>query len=128
MEKKKNSNGAFRIPMRLLAPVGDFLKDQLQSLERRRTAIEKDDPFVSGRADNSASPDTSAEEQFGHARIEAVRKELDRRIIQVRKALSRVNIGEYGTCESCGEIIDTDRLMVYPEATFCIKCEKKRER
>ena len=93
----------------------------------RRSSLERDDPFVSGRSDNFASPDTTAAEQFGHARSEAMRRELERKTIQIRKALSRIRIGVYGICESCGKMIDTDRLVVFPETTVCIDCERKAE-
>lgn len=131
--KTKVSNGdtryaVVRIPARLLAPIGDFLLSQLQSLERRRKNLDSDDPFLSGREDSLASPDTNAAEQFGHARIEAVKRELDRRMIQMRKALTKVRVGSYGICEECGQMIDTDRLMVFPEATLCVSCEKKKEK
>lgn len=124
----KQDNHPLRIPSRLLAPIGEFLASKLSSLERRRSDLEGEDPFVTGRLDNLASPDAGAAEQFGHARIDAVKRELDRRIIQIRKALSRVKIGQYGMCESCEQMIDTDRLVVYPEATLCVKCEGKREK
>lgn len=129
MTKKKNheSSGPLHIPAKLLSPIGAFLRNQLKALEKRRASIEKEDPFVSGRTENFASPDTSAAEQFGHARIEAVRHELDKKIVQMRKALTRVKVGNYGICEECGQMIDTDRLVVYPEATFCIRCESKKE-
>lgn len=121
-------NGALRYPARLLRPIGDFLSNQLSSLERRRSSLDNDDPFSSGRADSIASPDAGAAEQFGRARVEALRHELDRRIIQMRKALTRVKLGTYGICEDCGEMIDTDRLVISPDATFCVSCERKREK
>lgn len=124
----ESPRGVLRIPARLLAPIGNFLSGQLTSLKNRRKSLDSDDPFITGREDSLASPDTNAAEQFGHARIEAVKRELDRRIIQMRKALARVNVGSYGICEECGQIIDTDRLMVFPEATLCVSCEKKREK
>ena len=34
----------------------------------------------------------------------------------------------YGICEDCGKMIDTDRLMIYPEATLCVSCEAKKEK
>lgn len=124
----KNAINPLRIPAKLLSPVGDFLKAQLRRLEKRKAEIEEDDPFSKGRSENHASPDTSAAEQFGHARVEAMRRELDRRIVQTRKALTMVKVGKYGICESCGKMIDTDRLVIYPEATICVKCEAKREK
>lgn len=123
----KAAGNPLQIPARLLGPVGEFLQSQLGRLERRRSVLEKEDPFIAGRAENLASPDTSAAEQFGHARLEAIRKELDRKIIQIRKALARIKVGRYGICEECGQMIDTDRLMVYPETTLCIKCERRKE-
>lgn len=123
-----NKVSPLQIPSKLLAPIGDFLKEQLRRLEWRRSEIEGDDPFSKVRSENHASPDTSADEQFGHARAEAIKKELDRRIVQTRKALTRVKIGKYGICENCGKMIDTDRLVIYPEATLCVKCEAEREK
>jgi len=35
--------------------------------------------------------------------------------------------GKYGICDKCGEMIDTDRLAVRPEATVCMTCEKEGE-
>lgn len=117
-----------QIPAKLLVPVGTFLKDQLKKLEKRRKSIESEDPFSDeSRVTDNAAPDTEAEEQFGHARTSAIKEQLDRKIIQTRKALARVRVGKYGVCENCGEMIDTDRLMIRPEATYCIACEKEQE-
>jgi DnaK suppressor protein len=125
---QKNSFSVIRIPKYLLEPVGVFLRDQMKALEKRRKVIDEEDPFKdTDRIADNASPDTDAAEQFGHARIGAIRESLDRKIVQTRKALTRVKLGTYGICEDCGNMIDTDRLMVYPEATLCAKCQKKRE-
>lgn len=125
------NNQAFFIsyPKRLVAPIASFLSDQLSRLERRQQEISKEDPFQdSRRLNDKASLDSDAAEQFGHARVSAIKAELDRRIIQTRKALTQIKVGKYGICESCQEMIDTDRLMVYPDATLCFKCEKRREK
>lgn len=126
--RKKNPS-VVRFPTNLIAPVGKFLRGRLKRLEKRKKVIEKEDPFRdTSRVMDNASPDTDAAEQFGHARVSAIREQLDKKIIQTKKAMARVKIGKYGICEDCGEMIDTDRLMVYPEATFCVKCEARREK
>jgi len=123
IKKRKSKRGeSLTIPARLVAPVAAFLRRKLVKLEKRKAEIEKDDPFKDvTRVTDNASPDTDASEQFGHARVSAIKEQFDRRIIQIRKALARIKIGKYGICEVCGEMIDTDRLMAYPEATRCVK-------
>lgn len=127
--RKKTVPKVVRIPGRLLAPVGKFLQGRLKVLQKRKKVIEKEDPFKdTSRVMDNASPDTDAAEQFGHARTSAIKEHLDKKIIQTKKALSRIKVGKYGICEDCGGIVDTDRLMVYPEATLCAKCQAKREK
>ena len=116
-------------PTNLLKPVGDFLKARLASLKINKKKISSEDPFNDKTRDlDNAATDTEAEEQFGHARVTAIKEELNRKSAQIKKALARVKIGKYGICEDCGKMIDTDRLAVFPEATMCINCEKKREK
>ena len=127
MKIKKTEISKF--PSRLMTPVVAFLKSELKRLKRNKKNIEKEDPFSDERRiTDNASPDTEAEEQFGHARTSAIRDQLDKKIVRTRKALSRARIGKYGICENCGKMIDTDRLIVYPQATLCIKCEAKKEK
>ncbi|MEJ2347688.1 MAG: TraR/DksA C4-type zinc finger protein [Patescibacteria group bacterium] len=132
IKKQKKQRGkvkAVQIPAKLLTPVGHFLQGQLKKLEKRKKDIEEEDPFKdTSRVLDNASPDTDAAEQFGHARASAIKEEIDRKIIQTKKALTRVKLGKYGVCEDCGKMIDTDRLMVYPEATLCAKCQAKKEK
>lgn len=130
--KKKASKAkgrqAIKYPAKLLRPVGKFLQARLKLLEKRKKEIEEEDPFSdTSRISDNASPDTDAAEQFGHARTTAIREQLERKMIQTRKALTRIRIGKYGVCEVCGEMIDTDRLMVYPEATLCVRHAAKEE-
>lgn len=116
-------------PSNILKPVGDFLSAQLHILIKRKKDIEKEDPFAdTSRVMDNASPDTDAAEQFGHARTSALKSQLDRQIIQIHKALTRIRIGKYGICEDCGQMIDTERLMAYPQATLCTSCQAKREK
>lgn len=129
MAKSKSKKDEVRFPAKLVAPIGNLLSQSLKKLERRKKDIEKEDPFSNAaRVTDNASPDADAEEQFGHARTSAIKEQLDRKIIQTKKALSRIKVGKYGVCESCGKMIDTDRLMIYPEATICVTCEKNKNK
>lgn len=118
-----------QFPKNLLSPVSVFLKAKLASLRLNRKKISTEDPFNDKTRDlENAATDTEAEEQFGHARVSAIKDELNTKARQIKKALAKVKDGTYGICEDCGKMIDTDRLAVFPEATKCIKCEKKREK
>lgn len=116
-------------PKNLLRPVGIFLTQKLKSLRINRKRIASDDPFNNKTRDlESAAIDTEAEEQFEHARIVAIKRELNEKAKQIKKALVRVKKGKYGICENCSKMIDTDRLAIYPEATLCASCSKKKEK
>ena len=125
----KTIRETLKIPARVLMPVNKFLQDKLSKLAKRKETAEKNDPFKdTSRVSDNAAVDTDAAEQFGHARSEAITKHIENRIIQVRKALTRVKIGKYGICEKCGNFIDTKRLRIYPESTICIKCERSKKK
>lgn len=46
---------------------------------------------------------------------------------KVEEALARIDEGEYGICDSCGEDIAVKRLEARPVAKFCIDCKTKQE-
>ena len=125
--KKETSQKAKGFPLRILKPIADFLRQEMSRLENKKKAIAKEDPFLdTNRISDNASPDTDVVEQIGHERVKALENQVNRKLIQVKKALARVKIGKYGICEKCSKMIDTDRLMVLPETTFCVSCEKKK--
>lgn len=118
-----------KFPKTLLKPVSDFLTNKLKTLKINKRKISSEDPFKNkSRTLDNAATDTEAEEQFGHARVSAIKDELNRKATQIEKALKRLRVGKYGQCEDCGKMIDTDRLAIFPEATMCVSCEKKREK
>ncbi|KKU63035.1 MAG: Transcriptional regulator, TraR/DksA family [Candidatus Amesbacteria bacterium GW2011_GWA1_47_16] len=124
--KKKN---VLQYPAEVLEPVREYLSSRLSGLERRKKDLLEGDPYNNkARLDDNAAADTDAAEEVGHLEASAFRQTLDRSIIQIRKALSRIKFGKYGVCERCGKMIDTDRLMVMPETTVCVDCERKREK
>lgn len=118
---------SLNLPARLLLPIKEFLEKQLVFLKRQKKLLKKSDPFmVEGRADEN-SFEEDLDEQIGHFDNEVQVKFLSKQIVQMRTALTRMKIGKYGVCEKCGEMIDTDRLAIKPDATTCIKCSKESE-
>ena len=48
-------------------------------------------------------------------------------IFKIQEALQRLNDGEYGLCEECGEEIGIERLKARPVTTLCIGCKSSQE-
>lgn len=49
-------------------------------------------------------------------------------LVQVERAVERIDDGTYGVCESCGKPIGKMRLMAFPRATLCLPCKQREER
>jgi DnaK suppressor protein len=47
---------------------------------------------------------------------------------KIDRALKKIESGEFGTCEECGEEITLKRLEARPETPLCIKCKEDQER
>jgi RNA polymerase-binding protein DksA len=50
------------------------------------------------------------------------------KLLQIERALARIEDGSYGICESCGNPIGKLRLMAFPRATLCMTCKQREER
>lgn len=47
---------------------------------------------------------------------------------KVEKALKKIEEGEYGVCENCGEDIGVKRMTARPVTDLCIRCKEEQER
>ena len=55
--------------------------------------------------------------------------ELDRKqLLMVEEALNRIDRGEFGYCQQCGEEINRKRLEVQPWARHCVRCQELEEK
>ncbi len=50
------------------------------------------------------------------------------RITQVERAIERLGVGNFGSCERCGNAIPVERLAAFPSATLCVSCKQLQER
>lgn len=115
-----------KYPKKLLSPILKYLKKEERELTDRKKRLENEDPFKdSQRLNDNASDDTEAAEQLGHHQSQALGAETEEALKRVRDAMGRIERGVYGVCESCGNMIDTDRLGIDPTAKYCINCAKK---
>jgi DnaK suppressor protein len=56
----------------------------------------------------------------------ALRQSLEEKAKSIKGALRKMQDGNYGLCEVCGQEIDAERLAVLPHTTLCIKCAQAR--
>lgn len=48
-------------------------------------------------------------------------------LTQLEEAQRRLEMGTYGRCEGCGEVIDIQRLRLVPFTAYCVNCQKEQE-
>ena len=103
-----------------IAAVKARLEAQLAELEGRRDRIARDlaEPL---------NPDSSeqAVEMEDDDSLQGQATLLSREIASVKRALTRIENGTYGTCVGCGADIAPKRLEARPEAALCIQCASK---
>jgi RNA polymerase-binding protein DksA len=49
-------------------------------------------------------------------------------IEMIKQAIVRIDNGQYGICQVCGEPISKERLEAVPYSNMCIQCASKAER
>lgn len=65
---------------------------------------------------------------FERAHVAALLAQAQEHLAEVDRALARLDQGDYGRCEICGEPIAPERLAVRPAATTCVPCAAVRPR
>jgi len=78
-----------------------------------------------------ASRDSNADDEhdpegatiaFERSQVGALVLQVQRHIVEIDAALTRLDAGTYGTCEECGGAISEGRLAARPVARACIGC------
>ena len=48
-------------------------------------------------------------------------------MLKIKQALTRIEKGSFGICDSCGEEINEKRLLARPVTTHCVECKEIAE-
>ncbi len=105
-----------------------FLRNML--LVRRNDILDRVNLFVSAWKNIEHAIEVEEEAQKAsiaepYDRLDETRKNEVR---QIDLALSKMAVGDYGICESCGDDISKRRLEALPWARLCVDCAKEFER
>jgi DnaK suppressor protein len=68
-----------------------------------------------------------ASAEISHSNLQKIGKRETYLMKKIDLALSKIEDGTYGECESCGEDIDPRRLEARPVAQLCIDCKTEQE-
>jgi DnaK suppressor protein len=102
-------------------------------LEDRRRELEAE---LEGLADVPRDPTATVSfgKRVGEGTTEAVERihttsaarALAAMLDDVRRALAKLAVGSYGTCDGCGRAIPPERLDAIPWAVLCVACAGAR--
>lgn len=98
------------------------LEAQLAELEGRQQRLAQDlaEPL------NRDSSEQAVEVEDDVA-LEQQAALIAREVASVRRALTRIENGTYGSCARCGDEIGSKRLEARPEAALCIDCARNEQ-
>ncbi|MEU9015585.1 TraR/DksA C4-type zinc finger protein [Streptomyces sp. NPDC048479] len=96
------------------------------------TALSRDfDGIVEANAlvavDDEHDPEGSST-AFERAHVASLLAQARGHLTDLDRALERLERGEYGRCEGCGEPIPAERLEARPAASTCVRCAAARPR
>jgi DnaK suppressor protein len=109
-----------------------------EKLEYFRTVLTEEMKALLNEADKTVTEMTSDASNFPDPTDRATQesdrnfelriRDRERKLLnKIRAALERIDAGEFGICEECGEEIGVARLKVRPVTTLCINCKMEEE-
>ncbi len=101
--------------LEMLEELDDRLAKITADVKHENVELEKDFAELATQSENDEVID-----YLGNA----ARMERDR----VKEAITRIDKGEYGICELCGEPIKKERLEAVPYSSMCVKCASQAGR
>ncbi len=96
--------------------------------ERGRLLVELGEPTENPGQMTYGSQAAAASQVFEQQRDLALRDRSRTELQRVEAALRALDEGTYGTCESCGTPIASERLEAIPWVSTCIDCARKSRR
>jgi DnaK suppressor protein len=113
----------------------EFLAEQRELLYEERASYTKQAEELKAEADSLALEhepgDVQFDEEGGEGGTSNVDRELDLvlsaqargAVVEIDRALAKIDIGNYGVCEQCGQPIPHARLKALPYAALCVACK-----
>jgi DnaK suppressor protein len=104
-----------------------------ESLEAEQARLQNELSCMNAAMDERERPGygthmaDNASEVFEQAKTLAVCQRLRLTLVEVNRALEKMDQGVYMVCDRCGKRIDPARLKALPHATLCKSCQARAE-
>jgi DnaK suppressor protein len=98
---------------------------KLDLVEKARRTLEQDMAVDVAELPDDMDFATTQSDQGMTLRLRGREKTL---LKKIEEAIKRIDAGEFGICEECGDDIGVARLEARPVTTLCIQCKTEQER
>jgi len=95
--------------------------------ERQETLAKLHNLRTDLRQMGEPSADETDIDAYEREKTLALAHSLEHKLDLLDRAIHLAQNGGYGICEQCGERIDPARLEILPQATLCLRCQRKFE-
>ena len=137
VKKAPAAKGAAKAPagVKVKGERGAFLASQRELLLEERSTYISSAEALKAQADSLALEhepgDVQFDEEGGEGGTANVDREIDlylsaqarATVVEIDRALQKIEDGNYGVCENCGETIPDARLEALPYAALCVNCK-----
>ncbi|RJP46539.1 MAG: hypothetical protein C4584_01515 [Armatimonadetes bacterium] len=108
---------------RTLDKIKKSLSRTQKDVKKQLQSIEENDPVTEASL-VAESPESGTESWLAdaHSRISSLKTDLLQLSSRIKISLANLRKGTYGKCESCGKMIEPDRLEAMPTASLCLSC------
>ncbi|MGC8492009.1 MAG: RNA polymerase-binding protein DksA [Syntrophobacteraceae bacterium] len=106
----------------------DYFKDLLQKkLDELYSDAGRTVADLTDSEDNFPDPTDRASFESDRNFLLSIRERERKLILKIRETLQKIEDGEFGECEECGDEIGIERLKARPVTSLCIACKRKQE-
>jgi DnaK suppressor protein len=95
------------------------IQDELTQLNSSSAMDERREGSPFGKREEEATESMELEKRL------ALDNRLNSLLVEVERALQKMDAGTYGYCDMCNTAIDPARMEALPQAILCISCRQK---
>jgi DnaK suppressor protein len=122
----KADKGARAMDSKELAKIRKMLLTERERLLNNASISKRDE--LTHSLDDLADEADLASAELSHGVAFNIRQKEKQKLTEIDTALAKIEEGEYGACEECGDDIPLKRLELFPMAKLCIVHQEELER